>query len=110
MSVASDLERFATEFSRLIWLELGPEQCAEVDAANKLLTADPLYTHNPWVSLHGDCATHGLCDPNEIIQYAFEAVYGRELDASSPHDQTVINQAWDICWDKGFAVLGAPEQ
>ena len=42
----------------------------------------------------GSCASHDLIDANEVMDEAFIAVLGRDIDAASMADSRLVEAAW----------------
>lgn len=81
----------AAAFAAHIRANLTAEQLAEVVRLN----ATPEYS--------GCCATHNYFDANDCLDFAWQEVFGREMDLQSDADMAIANRAWDLAKAAGFA-------
>jgi hypothetical protein len=81
---ANRVRMLARRFTHELRQTLTAEQMAAVLKRN----ADP--AQHP-----GVCATHDFCDANVCMGDAFELTEGREPDASSEDDTSLMNAAWN---------------
>ncbi len=79
--------RLAHAFHRLVRKAL-PKHLEAIDEENR--TAE----HT--------CATQDFCDANMIMDEAFTAVLGRDMDVGSEDDAALWNAAWDLAIVRGF--------
>lgn len=81
--------RLARKFHELV-REALPEHLETIDEENR-------------TAAEHTCATHDYCDANMIMDEAFTAVLGHDMDAGSEDDVTLWNAAWDLALWHGFS-------
>lgn len=91
MTEEAQIQAIADKFRANIRAALSGGELIKIDALN----ATPEY--------EGCCASHDLCDANEYMAPAFEAIMGREIDLQSIEESTIWGNAWEIAKNKGFA-------
>lgn len=74
--------KLANLFCTLLLETIGPDGIAYCQALN--------------VSHGNACPSHDHCDANEVMDKAFVAVVGREMDCESDSDIALWNAAWNL--------------
>src|SRR5262245_59997593 len=77
----------AAKFSELLRAELGPQTMAAVNALN-IKDGKPVE--------NGCCASGDYCDSNTVMDVAWQALCGYEIDHSSQSHGDRWNDSWDI--------------
>ncbi len=49
------------------------------------------------------CATHDYLDANMLMDEAFTAAFGHDMDADNEDDAATWNAAWDLAVEHGFS-------
>lgn len=72
----------ANRFCQLLLETIGPDGIA--------------YCQERSASYSNACPSHDHCDANEVMDKAFVAIVGREMDCESDKDIALWNAAWNL--------------
>ena len=82
----------ANRFCALLLDAIGTDGIAYCQARNK--------------SYGSACPSHDLCDANEVMDKAFTAVVGREMDCESDKDIALWGAAWNLARANNYTPAG----
>lgn len=87
-----DVQNLSIQFSLLLQEQLGERDIDATIARNKKQSDKNI------------CHSHDFCDANEVMNEAFQKVFGRELDSDSDFDASVWNNAWKQAKENNFFI------
>jgi len=86
--------KMARAFSAALKICLTADEMTEVRRLNQL----------PEYPCPAICASHNFCDANEVMDEAFTAIMGHEIDTRSHEQRMMWNNAWIIARQSGFTI------